>query len=466
MDLIGLYPMWYEPGIGSGWVVGFIATIHVLFSHVSVGAAVFFMVLATIAYRQNRPELLDFIKSYGLFLLVFSYILGSITGPGIWYSTTVASPRGISSLIHSFVWKWATEWVFFVIEVIGVYMVTYLVGKVDQKTHLKLTIILGLASYTTMLIILGILSFMMWPGKEEWFTEGGYLLGFYGDNTFAQLAMRTAFMFAMTAVVGSIVTAGFKDQAFRALINRWLAGFGIAGTLAGAALFYWYLNTLPEYSHLIMENRLPAWFAPSLYSILAGMLVYFLMMLATPRVITTWVASTATVALVVFGLWPEEVARESIRKPYVSGQYVYSNQVIARDVPGMDIKSEIPTIEAHGLLRTQVFMPENLRTVTSDNMLQVGQALTTQMCSNCHSLSQTGIRPIGRYIGDNTDIPSIKTYLQAALSTGNTLYMPKIPLQDDEAEAIAVYLSFLNNPSSAQAYVARKGALAQASIKE
>lgn len=466
MDLIGLYPMWYEPGIGSGWVVGFIATIHVLFSHVSVGAAVFFMVLATIAYRQNRPELLDFIKSYGLFLLVFSYILGSITGPGIWYSTTVASPRGISSLIHSFVWKWATEWVFFVIEVIGVYMVTYLVGKVDQKTHLKLTIILGLASYTTMLIILGILSFMMWPGKEEWFTEGGYLLGFYGDNTFAQLAMRTAFMFAMTAVVGSIVTAGFKDQAFRALINRWLAGFGIAGTLAGAALFYWYLNTLPEYSHLIMENRLPAWFAPSLYSILAGMLVYFLMMLATPRVITTWVASTATVALVVFGLWPEEVARESIRKPYVSGQYVYSNQVIARDVPGMNIKSEIPIIEAHGLLRTQVFMPENLRTVTSDNMLQVGQALTTQMCSNCHSLSQTGIRPIGRYIGDNTDIPSIKTYLQAALSTGNTLYMPKIPLQDDEAEAIAVYLSFLNNPSSAQAYVARKGALAQASIKE
>lgn len=466
MDLIGLYPMWYEPGIGSGWVVGFIATIHVLFSHVSVGAAVFFMVLATIAYRQNRPELLDFIKSYGLFLLVFSYILGSITGPGIWYSTTVASPRGISSLIHSFVWKWATEWVFFVIEVIGVYMVTYLVGKVDQKTHLKLTIILGLASYTTMLIILGILSFMMWPGKEEWFTEGGYLLGFYGDNTFAQLAMRTAFMFAMTAVVGSIVTAGFKDQAFRALINRWLASFGIAGTLAGAALFYWYLNTLPEYSHLIMENRLPAWFAPSLYSILAGMLVYFLMMLATPRVITTWVASTATVALVVFGLWPEEVARESIRKPYVSGQYVYSNQVIARDVPGMDIKSEIPTIEAHGLLRTQVFMPENLRTVTPDNMLQVGQALTTQMCSNCHSLSQTGIRPIGRYIGDNTDIPSIKTYLQAALSTGNTLYMPKIPLQDDEAEAIAVYLSFLNNPSSAQAYVARKGALAQASIKE
>lgn len=36
MDLIGLYPTWFEPGLGSGWIVGVIATIHVLFSHTSV----------------------------------------------------------------------------------------------------------------------------------------------------------------------------------------------------------------------------------------------------------------------------------------------------------------------------------------------------------------------------------------------------------------------------------------------
>lgn len=466
MDLIGLYPTWYEPGIGSGWVVGLIATIHVLFSHTSVGAALFFMALATIAYRQNRPELLDFIKKYGLFLLVFSYILGSITGPGIWYSTTVASPRGISALIHSFVWKWATEWVFFVIEVVGVYMVTYLVGKVDQKTHLKLTIILGLASYTTMMIILGILSFMMWPGKEEWFTEGGYLLGFYGDNTFAQLAMRTAFMFAVTAVVGSIVTSGFKDQAFRAQMNRWLAIMGIVSTIIGAALFSWYLKTLPEYAHLIMENRLPAWFAPSLYSILGGMLAYFVLMIITPRMITTAVASLATVAMLVFGLWPEEVARESIRKPYVSGQYVYSNQVIARDVPGMGIKSEIPVLEEHGWLKTHAFMPEELRVVTPQNAAKVGEALAVTMCANCHSLSETGIRPIKNYLGGNTDIPAIKTYLLAALTTGNTMYMPKIPMKDHEAEALAVYLATLTDKTVAQRYAAEKGALAQAASVE
>jgi len=443
MDLLGLYPIWYEPGVGSGWVVGIMSTIHVLFSHTSVGAAVFFMALATIAYRQNRPELLEFVKRYGLFLLVFSYILGSITGPGIWYSTTVASPRGISALIHSFVWKWATEWVFFMIEVVGVYAVVYLVGKIDQRTHLKLTVILGIASYTTMLIILGILSFMMWPGKAEWFTDGGYLAGFYGSNTFAQLAMRTAFMFTITAVVGSIVTGGFKDMAFRKQMNRWLAFIGIAGTVSGALLFQWYLNTLPEQAHLVMQNRLPEWFETSLIGILGAILVYFLVMLFTPRLVTSAVASVATVALLVFGLWPEEVARESIRKPYVAGQYVYSNQIIARDVPGMGIKSEMPLIEEHGLLKTQVFMPEHLRTVNAGNALEVGEMLAKTMCSNCHSLSPTGIRPMENYFQGPADIASIKRYLKAGISTGNTLYMPRIPLQDDEAEALAIFLASL-----------------------
>jgi hypothetical protein len=47
--------------------------------------------LETKAYRENKPELMDFIKHYGMFVLVFSYVIGSITGPGIWYAITLAS---------------------------------------------------------------------------------------------------------------------------------------------------------------------------------------------------------------------------------------------------------------------------------------------------------------------------------------------------------------------------------------
>ncbi|NCA71345.1 MAG: cytochrome c [Sphingobacteriia bacterium] len=462
MELIGLYPTWFEPMVGSGWIVGIIATIHVLASHTSVGAAIFFAALATIAYRRNQPELLDFIKRYGLFLLIFSYVIGSITGPGIWFSTTVASPRGISALIHSFVWKWAAEWVFFVIEVVGVYLIVYLVGRVDQRTHLRITIIFGLAAYATMLVIIGILSFMMWPGKEAWFEQGGYLYGFYGANTFAQLAMRTAFMFTMTAVVGGIVAGSIQDPAFKRDMVRRLAWLGIVSSIAGAAILFWYVNTLPEYAHLVMENRLPEYFLPAMLGVLGGILVYFLFTLAMPRRLVPALAGVMALAILVFGLWPGEVARESIRKPYVAGQYVYSNQVIARDVPGMGISSEIPLLEEQGFLKTHVFIPDELREVTPANAERVGHALALVACSNCHSLTHTGMRPLAHYFGGNTDIDDIKVYLQGALATGNTLYMPKIPLTDAEAEALAVYLANLADPRVAERYAARHQGLAAA----
>ncbi|WP_208300207.1 c-type cytochrome [Aquabacterium sp. A08] len=448
MDMIGLYPTWFEPGVGSGWIVGIIATVHVLFSHTSVGAAIFFAFLVNLSHRHQKPQWLDFVRRYGLFLLVFSYVLGSITGPGIWYSTTVASPRGISALIHSFVWMWATEWVFFVIEVVGVYMLVYLVGKIDVKTHTRVSIIFGLTSYTTMLVIVGILSFMMWPGQPEaWTAQGGVLNAFYGPNMFAQLAMRTAFMFTMTAVVGGIVAARLDDPDVRRDMTRKLAWLGIASTLAGAAMFQWYLGTLPETAEVILENRLPERFPAVLLSVLLGTLAYFVLTLVQPRALVASGAAVMTVAILVFGLWPEEVARESIRKPWVAGQYVYSNQVIGRDVPGIGVRSEIPTLETHGFLKAHVFTPPNLRAVTDANRVEAGRFLALATCANCHSLSTTGMRPLGNYFGLDPNEPGAITemahYLQAAVSAGNTLYMPLIPLNDAEAQALATYIATL-----------------------
>jgi cytochrome c553 len=459
MDMIGLYPTWLETSVGSGWIVGLIATIHVLFSHTSVGAAIFFAFLANYARRNQRPDLLEFIRRYGMFLLVFSYVLGSITGPGIWYSTTVASPRGISALIHSFVWMWATEWVFFVIEVVGVYMLVYMANKLDGKTYLKLSIIFGLTSYTTMLVIVGILSFMMWPGKQEWYEQGGVLSAFYGPNTFAQLGMRTAFMFTMTAVVGGIVAARFQDQQFKKDVATKLAWLGIGSAALGVAMFQWYLSTLPETASLVLENRLPDWFKPAVFSILGGVAAYFLMTLLRPNTLVVGGAWAMTVAVLVFGLWPEEVTRESIRKPWVAGQYVYSNQVIGRDVPGMGIKSEIPNIEAYGFMKTQVFMPDKLRTITDSNRLEAGRVLALSTCSNCHSMSSSGMRPLKNYFTASSSAQDIAEYLQAALSSGNTLYMPQIPLKDDEALALATYISSLNGvPPVQTALIAPAGA--------
>jgi len=445
MDLISLYPTWFEPMVGSGWVVALIATFHVLASHTSVGAAMLFAYLSHKAYREDRDDLLDFIKKYGLFLMVFTYVAGSITGPGIWYSTTVASPNGIGALIHSFVWKWATEWVFFVIEVVGVYMIVYLVGKVDKVTHMKISIIFGVASFATLLIIVGILSFMMLPGKEVWFEEGGYLNGFYGTNTFIQTGMRIAFMFTMTAVVGGIVVAGIKDPAFKKEMARKLGWLGIIATIAGALMFQWYLTSVPDQALLVMENRLPAYFEPSIIAVLAGTLAYFVITMLRPQVLIEGFAGAMAVIILVAGLWPEETARESMRKPYVAGQYVYSNQVIGRDVPGMDIKSQLPIIEKVGILKAHPFTPEHLQTVSDTNKIQAGEYIAMVYCSNCHSPSETGIRPLHRYFPDGVTQARMQNYVKGVLTTGNIAYMPKMPMLDSEVEALSAYLVMNNN---------------------
>ena len=54
-EFLGLYPAWLEPGIGAGWVIGFIATIHVLFSHASVGAARLCVACTTCGDGQPAP---------------------------------------------------------------------------------------------------------------------------------------------------------------------------------------------------------------------------------------------------------------------------------------------------------------------------------------------------------------------------------------------------------------------------
>ena len=383
--MLGLYPTWFEPGVGSGWIIGFIATIHVLFSHASVGGAVLFAWLANFAVRRDKPAYLAFIRRYGLFLLIFSYVLGSITGPGIWFAATIASPRGISALIHSFVWLWASEWVFFVIEVIGVYLLVYLAGRVDPRTHTRISIIFGLASVATLLVIVGILSFMLWPGQGDWHQTGGVLNAFFGENTFAQMTARFMFMLTITGVVGGMVAGRIADSEEKAMIARVLSGAGILGVIGGWLAFRWYMTTLPDIAYETMAMRLPESFGMMMAASIGVSVLYFLVTAWKPQVLRPWLAGVMTVVILVLGLAPEETAREIVRKPWVAGQYVYGNQLVGRDVPALGIRSELPLMAEKGVLATHPFMPEHLRKVTPENEVEAGRALALTLCSNCHS---------------------------------------------------------------------------------
>lgn len=456
--MLGLYPAWYVPDIGTAWVMGIIGTIHVLASNTSVGAAILFALLETRAVRENRPEIMEYIRRYGTFLLVFSYIWGSITGPGIWYSTTVASPRGISALIHNFVWVWAAEWVFFTVEVVGVYALVYTIGKIDPRTHLKINWTFAVSSVATMVLIVGILSFMMWPGNNGWYLTGSPYDAFYNLNFFAHLTERMFLMLTSAAVVGTILVALLpRDGDLRREVGATVARLGLVGLGGGALAFMWYVSTLPPNAIEILTHRAPSWlgdvgplrhlatFAPLLLtSALIG--AYLLWVAMRPRALGPAIAVVMVAVLLVAGIWPEERTRETLRKPWVAGQYMYSNQIIGRDVPAKGIESQLPLVESRGLLQSAPFVPAGLRQVTAADKLQAGRMIAVMACANCHAIEPGGaLRPLPELMHGETDAALIRGFLAGPLAHGTVPYMPRIALPAAEQDALAAFLAAVDS---------------------
>ncbi|MEQ1560664.1 MAG: cytochrome c [Methyloglobulus sp.] len=441
-DAVGLFPVAYFD-LGFGWILGVIATVHILASHVSVGAGLISAWLATVAVHRNRPELLEYIRQYGLFLLVFSYVLGSITGPGIWFAATIASPRGLSSLIHLNVWLWAVEWLFFVIEVIGIYVLVYLNGRVDPRSYLTVAWIFGAASFATLLVIAGILSFMLFPGQESWYTKGGSFRAIFSAYTFTQVFGRTCFMLVAAALTGGLIAVDMKDNALKLEMTKKLSVLGFVAAMLGFMFFRLSLKTIPDTAELLLANHLPGYFVPTLWAILLITLGYFAALWRNPDWITKPIAAVMLVLILVLGIYPGEKAREIMRKPYVAAHCIYPNGIYACDIPALGIKSELDKFK-DGVLNKLAFIPDKLRHITPENELAAGKVIAENFCGSCHGLNNAGPRPLNEMFANNSDPVAIAAFIKGGLMTGNIVIMPKVSLTEQELQALARFIAHNN----------------------
>jgi len=269
-----MYPIWEVPHVSAGILLAMIATFHILPSHLSVGAMWINVYVETKAHRENRPELLEFVKKYTLLLLVFAYVFGSLSGVGIWYAATVANPRGISGLIHNYVWGWAAEWVFFIVEVTGIFIYYYTLDKVDRRTHLKIGWIFTVTSWITMVIITGILSFMLSSGK--WPETGGFFDGFFNQTYWPQLFLRTFVMFGISAAYAVAVATRLRNDETKKLVIKTASQWGFAGLLLASGALFWYLKALPEASRGLFGMIVPDGLKTGVLVSWGAMLAYFL----------------------------------------------------------------------------------------------------------------------------------------------------------------------------------------------
>jgi Cytochrome C oxidase, cbb3-type, subunit III len=435
-----MYPLWEVPHLTAGLVLGLIAAFHILPSHLSTSAMWFNVYVERKALREDRPELLEFIKKYTLLLLVFAYVFGSLSGVGIWYAATVANPRGISGLIHNYVWGWATEWVFFIIEVTGIFVYYYTLNKVDKKTHLRIGFIFALASWVTMIIITGILAFMLSPGK--WLETGKFFDGFFNPTYWPQLFMRTSVMFGIGAAYAIIVAASLTNAGTRKLVVRTASLWGAAGLLLGGLFLLWYLKALPAEAKDLIGVIVPQGLKTGLAVSFALMLLYFLYAGIRPLGIRTLPAILA-IAVLFAGIWSAERTREILRKPYVISHYLYSNQIIGKGLPAKGVASEEELIDEKGILNFDPFVPADLRQVNDGNRLRAGRMVALIECSSCHALEKTGLRPLPQMVKrlNLTEAAAAEGLLDGL---SGFPYMPPFHGTPAEKKALAAFLVSLS----------------------
>ena len=430
-----MYPLFEIPTVGGPMLIASIATFHILPSHVATGAFWMAYFIERKAITQNQPELMEFLKRFTLSILIFCFVTGSLTGVGIWYSATAISPRAISGLIHNYVWGWATEWVFFIIEIVTIYVYFYTFGKVSDKTHLRIGLLYALAAWISMVIITGILGFMMTPGK--WLSTGGFFDGFFNETYWPQLFTRTSMMFAIAGSYAAIVAGTLKDggrDTIRKIAGRW----GLGGIIAGALFTLWYYTKLPASA---LENIQQIAYTSMMLkvSLVVGvvMALYFLLLALGKGGFVSPAVGILMMVVLFAGIGGGESVREISRRPYLIPGYMYSNQIIGHDMSAKGVSSEVDKFNEEGILKNYPFIPEDLRVITADNYLKAGEVITKLECIACHTMESGGRNSLADLESGLTAEDIVADILDDLASS----YMPPFVGTEVEKRAAAAYMA-------------------------
>lgn len=447
------YPVWDVPFIGSGWTIGIIAIIHVLISHFAVGAGLLLPVVEAKAVREGRTDWFPRLEKFSKFFLVLTGVFGAVTGVGIWFSIGLANPEGTSALIHNFVFGWAIEWVFFIVELSLAAAYYYTWNRIPQKTHLRLGWAYSIASWGTLVIINGILTFKLTPGAWLAFAGGGneshhFWDAFMNPGYFPSLGLRTLACVSLAGIWGLVFFGGLpeSDKTKPNLVS-WSTRWVIPAYVLMPFFFAWYLATVPADHRELLTLGIGSAGAGT-FSHVTRMALVSLVASATTAAAAfffTWSSpgqftrkqGLALLFLALVATGSTESVREFLRKPFVVNGYLYSNGVRVSGVATMNEKGYLASSPWTGNVEGADLPPG--ADVTGQRMFQ-GQ------CLSCHTLD--GYRPL-RHLLAGRDGKSIGNVLQMLhdhkADSPYRKFMPPLVGTPDEIAALRRYLDIQVN---------------------
>jgi len=404
-----IYPFW-DVSTGYGILMAVIAVVHVFISHFAIGGGLYLVVTEQKARQNNDGPMLAFLQKLAKFFVLATLVAGVLTGVGIWFIIGLLNPLATEALIHNYVWGWATEWTFFVCEIAAALIYYYGWTQLTARAHLIVGWIYFIFAWLSLVVINGILTFMLTPGK--WLATGDFWDGFFNPTYWPALVMRTGVCVMLAGLYALLVASRQAAGDFKMRIVRYSATWGLFGLVVTTVAQSWYLRAIPELTTKLLPGPMHALRSAAWLAIAIGGLLMLGWVLAR-RLPVVVAVLLMVVGLAWFGSF--ESFRESVRKPYVITGYMYGN--------GVEV-AKTDRYKKEGYLAQITYR-------TGDD----GADLFRHVCRSCHTLD--GYRPLKPSF-DGTDPKFIAAIVRSTqLLTTN---MPPFLGTAAEADQIAGYI--------------------------
>jgi cytochrome bd-type quinol oxidase subunit 1 len=425
------YPIWEVPGLGGGMVIALVATVHILIAHFAVGAGIFLAVTESGLARRPDPVMSDFLRRFGKFILLFSFVAGALTGVGIWFSIGLVAPRATSILIHNYVWGWAAEWCLFVIEIAAGYAYYFGFDRVSPARRRALAWIYAWAAWGSLVIINGIICFMLTPGR--WLATGAFWDGFFNPTYWPSLFLRTVSCLSLAGIFVAIVAnacGAYDREQARAIINR--AAWFLAPLILMPPLSAWYFFEIPRDAMLLLRGGAMVMTMFFAFGIAASTLVgfYAFVGLIWNKRYINLETSILLAAIAFIATGSMEFVREGIRKPWVIYDTLY--------VSGWT-RAETAALDRDGVLAHAPWLMLDGATEATLAPVELGRRVFKAECAACHVVN-----------GPNDVAPLIASWNRELLDYNLErihklkLYMPPLVGTPAERRALGDYLFGLN----------------------
>jgi len=448
------YPI-REFAIGGGILIAVVAILHVVVSHFAVGGGLVLAVLETAAVKRKDRPMRDLVKRSSMILLLLSTVFGAISGVGIWFTIGVVHPAATSSLIHTFVWAWATEWAFFLLEVVTALAWVATWDKVSPRTHLLLIWLYAFAAFMSLVVIQGILGFMLTPGTYP--VTHSVLDGFLNPTYLPGVLFRTGVCLLLASAWMAFAALREPDRAARARLSRVLGAVGVLGLRVAAAGWLVWERALPESVQRLFLGEKPllaslATGRAHTFRIFLVAAVLALLVTLLPR-LQSWPVAVLALLAGAGLLAGYERVREGVRKPFVIAEQMFSNGVLV---------SEIDALNEKGILSKAVWATRE----AGGRTVPPGEAVFRAQCAACHT--RDGYLGI-RMTASGMDADFAAMFLTAMRDDGanwkaraagkdvkpDYAFMPPFVGTDEELNALAQWLAALDGPQVAEVTRAR-----------